>query len=84
MGKNFHSMEVNVKLYSEMKRFAPGKQTDFWLTFASGATVGDVLKRLKIPSTIQRVVLLNGKRTNELTILDEQSTLVLFPPISGG
>ncbi|MCK5509897.1 MAG: hypothetical protein KAI50_15390 [Desulfobacterales bacterium] len=46
--------------------------------------MGDVLNRLKILSTIQRMVLLNGKRTNELTILDEHSTLVLFPPISGG
>ncbi len=77
-------MEVKVKLYSEMKRYAPGEQTDFRLTFDSGATVGDALKRLKIPSTIQRVVLLNGKRVNVSTELDEQSTLVLFPPISGG
>ena len=77
-------MEVKVKLYSEMKRYAPGEQTDFSLTFASGTTVGDVLIRLKIPSTIQQVVLLNGKRANASTELDEQSTLVLFPPISGG
>jgi len=77
-------MEVNVKLYSEMKRFAPGKQTDFRLNIAFGETVGDVLTHLKIPSTIQRVVLLNGKRVNESTLLDEQSTLALFPPISGG
>ena len=77
-------MEVEVKLYSEMKRYAPGEQTDFSVTLAPGATVGDVLTLLNIPPSSQRVVLLNGKRTTEVTPLKDQSTLVLFPPISGG
>jgi molybdopterin converting factor small subunit len=82
--KDIHSMEVQVKLYSEMRQYAPGKETDFELALVPGATVGHVFARLKIPSTIQRVVLLNGKRANESTILEERSTLVLFSPISGG
>ena len=77
-------MEVEVKLYSETKRYAPGKQTDFRVTLAPESTVGDVLTLLNIPSTSQQVVLLNGKRVREVTTLKEQSTLVLFPPISGG
>ena len=67
-----------------MKSFAPGRQTNFRLEIAENSTVADVLIKLKMPPETQRVVLLNGKRANDSTRLEAHSTLVLFPPISGG
>ncbi len=77
-------MEIEIKLYSEMKCFAPGTQTDFKLKIAEGSTVSDVLTILNIPSKTQRVVLLNGKRAIDSKTVEAHSILVLFPPISGG
>ena len=77
-------MEIEIKLYSEMKCFAPGEQTEFKLKMAPGSTVSDVLAKLKIPSNTQCVVLLNGRRAIDSKILEADSILVLFPPISGG
>jgi molybdopterin converting factor small subunit len=77
-------MNVEVKLYGEMKCYAPGEQSEFSVTLAEGATVGDVLTLLNIPPDSQHVVLLNGKRTTEAIPLKNQSTLVLFPQITGG
>jgi len=78
------NMEIEVRLYSEMKCFAPGEQTEFKLKIAEGSTVSDVLTILKIPSKTERVVLLNGKRATDSKIVEAHSILVLFPPISGG
>ncbi len=77
-------MKVEVKLYNELKRYAPGDQNVFKLTLTPGTTVGDVLDTLNIPSTLHRVILLDGRRAVEETQLEPQSTLVLFSPVSGG
>ncbi len=82
--KDNSNMEVEIKLYNEMKWFAPGEQTDFKVKIEEGSTVSDVLTKLKIPSETQRVVLLNGKRVTDSKTLEADSILVLFPPIHGG
>jgi molybdopterin converting factor small subunit len=77
-------MDIEVRLYNEFKRYAPGDRNVFRLSLAAGSTVGDVRKRLKIPSQRRRTVLLNGRRAAEETRLDPGTTLVFFSPVSGG
>ena len=76
-------MQIDVKLYGDIKKFAPGGQTNFVLTLNSGATLGDVLKMVSIPMD-RCVSLINGRRTTIEAPIADGDTLVLFPPISGG
>lgn len=76
-------MHIDVKLYGELKKYAPGDKTAFVLTLKSGATLQDVLNRLCIPDE-HHVALINGRRAHPMTRFAGGDTLVMFPPISGG
>ena len=76
-------MQIDVKLYGDLKKFAPGEQTNFVLTLNPGATLGDALKMVSIPMD-RCVSLINGRRSNTEAPIEDGDVIVLFPPISGG
>lgn len=76
-------MQINVKLYGELKNYAPNDQTDFILKIEPGATLKDVLNMLSIPID-SHVSLIKGRRVANDVKLKKGDTLVLFPPVSGG
>jgi molybdopterin converting factor small subunit len=76
-------MQIDVKLYGDLKKYAPGEQTDFVLTLKPGATLGDALKMVSIPMD-RYVSLINGRRATTEARIEDGDILVLFPPISGG
>ena len=76
-------IEINVRLFGEFKKHAPGDQTDFMLALEPGATLGDVLGKLSIPENAH-VALVNGRRIAHDVQFESGDTLVLFPPLSGG
>ena len=43
------NIEINVRLYGEFKKHAPGDQNDFMLVLEPGATLGEVLGNLDDP-----------------------------------
>jgi molybdopterin converting factor small subunit len=76
-------MQIDVKLYGDLKKFAPGGQTNFVLTLNPGATLGDVLRMVSMP--MERCVsLINGRRATIEAVIEDGDILVLFPPVSGG
>ena len=77
------NIEINVRLYGALKKYAPGDQTDFMLVLERGTTLGDVLGMLSIPEDAH-VALVNGRRTANDDQFESGVTLVLFPPVSGG
>ena len=77
-------MELNVKLFSTFKRCAPGIVNVFTISISSGTTIAQVLNTLNIPEDMPIVTLLNGCRAEANTQIESQSSLVVFPPISGG
>jgi len=77
-------MEISVRLYESMKQYAPQGRHSFTIKLHDAATVDDVLKKLGIPEKTVMVVLVNGRRAAKEAALEEASTLVLYPPISGG
>ena len=76
-------MQIEVKLYGDLKKYAPHDQTNFMLMLTPGATVGDILAGLKIPPDA-RVPLINGRHAADEAQLEHGTTLVLLPPIAGG
>lgn len=76
-------MRINVKLYGEFKRHAPGDQNDFMLKIEPGTTLADVLDTLSIAPDFH-VALVNGRRVSKEATFKRGDILVLFPAISGG
>ncbi|MFW9778875.1 MAG: MoaD/ThiS family protein [Candidatus Heimdallarchaeota archaeon] len=80
---------VKTILFASLRDFGPnnlreGEIIDLDLENSS-ATVEDLLKALKIPRNLARVVMINGERINRLDRkLHSDDTVMVFPPIGGG
>jgi sulfur carrier protein ThiS len=74
-------MEVNVELFTYFRenRFSSQK-----MTLPEGIKVRDIVITLAIDPDEIGVILINGKQSNQDTILSSEDTLSLFPLISGG
>ena len=77
-------MKVEVKLFNLLRRYAREGRTVFPVTLPPGASVDALLERLNIPPTVQRTVLVNGRRVDGKAPLSPGDTVVLMSPIEGG
>jgi hypothetical protein len=77
-------MEIELRLYGGLNRYAPDNQTCSACRMLPGATVKEVVSGLAIPDTIHFTVLCNGKRVDPSTRLEPSDTLTLMPDIDGG
>lgn len=77
-------MRVHVKLFANLRVYAPNKNPSFAMTLDDGATVEEVVKKLGIPSEIPRLTLINGMHVRGNQSLKEDDTVSMFPPIAGG
>jgi molybdopterin converting factor small subunit len=77
-------MLVHVKLYSELKRYAPGEENVFMLEFPPESTTRDLLQTLTISAEVPRFILIDGVLSDEKSPLTEGCTVVLFTPVCGG
>jgi len=77
-------MEVTVKLYNRLRDYAPGNDNTFSIRLPVGAQLNDLLQRLNIPPTVQRTILVNGRRVDEKATLFTGDEVVMMSPIEGG
>ena len=77
-------MKVQISMYATLKQYAPGNQGNFELILADRATVKTLIERLKIPPTVQKVILINGRLVEDGTRLADGNQVTIFPPIEGG
>lgn len=77
-------MQIHVKLYSDLKQYAPGEEDQFDLTLRPGANLGNIFERLAIPQNRNYTALINGRRAFKESVLCQGDTLVVFPQICGG
>jgi len=79
-------MEIEVKLFATLRDYLPkgSGQYSCKLKVNSTDTVRDVLKRLRIPDKIPKIILVNGVHTNFERVLKGGDVLSVFPPVAGG
>jgi molybdopterin synthase sulfur carrier subunit len=79
-------MEIEVKLFATLRDYLPNGSDQFSckLEVNSTDTVGDVLKKLKIPEEIPKIILVNGVHSNLDRVLKLGDILSVFPPVAGG
>ena len=80
------AMEIEVRLFATLRDYLPKGSSQFSckLTVNSSNTVRDVLKKLKIPGEIPKIILVNGVHGNLEQVLKRGDVLSVFPPVAGG
>ncbi|UCD72334.1 MAG: MoaD/ThiS family protein [Syntrophobacterales bacterium] len=80
------TMEIEVKLFATLRDYLPKGSGQFSckLELNSTNTVMDVLKKLKIPDEIPKIILVNGVHSNLDRVLKLGDVLSIFPPVAGG
>ena len=74
---------VTIKLFSTLRQYAQdGKE--FSLPWHANMQAQEILNILKIPDTVERVILVNGRYSESDMELSPDDTIILFPPMAGG
>lgn len=77
-------MRIRIRLFANLRQYAPGDDSNFHVELGSGATVGRLLENLDVPAPVKAVILVNGRHAKEETQLADGDTVILFPPMAGG
>jgi molybdopterin converting factor small subunit len=77
-------MNVNIRTFANLRDYAPTGKGIFEIALAEGAPVADVFATLRIPPTVEAVILVNGRRADQTTPLAAGDEVTLFPPMEGG
>lgn len=74
-------MQVKVKLFASLRE---NREKEGLFDLKQGATPKDVVEYLNIPEKEIALILINGRYQKMDTILQDNDTLSLFPPVGGG
>ncbi len=79
-------MKVEVRLTATLAVYLPpGARGDSAiLDLPAGATVGHVIRLLKIPPEHERLTVVNGRDASPEQTLADGDILSVFPPLAGG
>jgi len=74
---------ITIKLFSTLRKYTRGGK-EFSLPWYPNMKARAVLEVLKIPDTVEHVLLVNGRYSDSKTELSCNDTVILFPPVAGG
>jgi molybdopterin converting factor small subunit len=77
-------MKVHVRTFANLRGYTPAGKGHAEIVLAEGATVADLFAALRIPASVEAVVLVNGRRAAAATRLNSADEVALFPPMEGG
>jgi len=77
-------MRVRVRLHGHLHAYVESKSSEFELELPSETTLTELIRNLKIPDPEIWIVSLNGNRVPLSTVLSDNDTVSVFPPVSGG
>jgi molybdopterin synthase sulfur carrier subunit len=77
---------VEVQLTATLRAYLPvGTSGDsVVLDVPQGTTVDQVVRSLNVPSSLERLTVVNGRDASPDQMLTEGDVLSLFPPLAGG
>lgn len=74
-------MEVTVKLFASLRI---DREKEMIMDLPTGATTLDIIQRLDIPKEDVAIIMINGRGKKLETVIVENDTVSLFPPVGGG
>jgi sulfur carrier protein ThiS len=79
-------MEVEVHLFANLAEYRPpgGRTGPVRMELPTGATLHDLLRRLRIPDEVPRLCLVNGRDVEPTVRLSAGDVVSVLPPLVGG
>ena len=77
-------MMVNVQLLGYLAKYSPTQKETFRLELEPETTIGRLLEKIDFPTDLEKMVLVNGHRSNEATRLEDGDEVFIFSPAAGG
>ncbi len=79
-------MEIEVKLFATLRDYLPKGSSRFScrMEIDGHTRVQDIVRELRIPDEIPKIILVNGIHGKAEQILKEGDVLSIFPPVAGG
>ena len=77
-------MKIEVRLFATLRQDASGGRDPSVFELAEGSRVAHVLEGLSIPKDAAKVILVNGRQSDEGRLLHDGDCIVIFPPVAGG
>ncbi len=79
-------MEIEVKLFAILRDYLPKGSglSSCKLEIDGNTSIQDILRKLKIPDDMPKIILVNGVHGKKGQILKEGDVLSIFPPVAGG
>ena len=77
-------MKVQVHLFAYLVKYAPEGKKNFSVELSPGATVANLLRHLDIPPAENRIIIVNGRHSDEGTPLNEGDEIAFMTPVEGG
>lgn len=74
-------MQIKVRLFANLR---DGREKEMMMDFTENATPKDIIKRLDIPEKNAAIIMVNGIGVKLDTILKDNDTVSIFPPVGGG
>ena len=74
-------IHVVVKLFATLRE---GRFAEETREYQSGSDVAGVIRDLGISEKEAALILINGRHADLSTLLNDQDTLAIFPPVGGG
>ena len=79
-------VEVELRLFGELRGYMKDLEIGEAriIELSEGATIGELMKYLKIPDEIVKIIFVNGRSRGLDYRLHEEDRVALFPPVAGG
>ena len=79
-------VEVELRLFGELRGYLKDLKIGEAriIELSEDATIGELMKNLKIPDEIVKIIFVNGRSRGLDYTLHEEDRVALFPPVAGG
>ncbi|RMF92711.1 MAG: MoaD/ThiS family protein [Candidatus Schekmanbacteria bacterium] len=77
-------MKIRVELFANLIKYAPEGKKKFTIELNNGSTVGDLFEYLNIPEEERKIVIINGRHSQNDTVIEDGAEVVIMTPVEGG
>ena len=75
---------ISIKIHGELVERAGRKEGEWWIPYAEGITIADIIRQEEIPDLEVGIIIVNNGAAQRSTRVRQGDRIDLFPPIAGG
>lgn len=77
-------MQIEVRIFGNLRQYLKVSEHPLEVALPKDATVGDLLKSVRIPPEKAKLIFVNARREHAAYRLQEGDRVGIFPPSGGG